>query len=72
MLTQVSVKNRREPGAPGYGGSVLFKVFEIFQEEQPGGLLGVVEFGGASGFFAEDVVDVFEGLFEHGVFVRSN
>jgi hypothetical protein len=29
-------------------------------------LLGVIEFGGAAGFFAENVVDVFEDLFEHG------
>ena len=43
-----------------------FEAVEVFQEQQPGGLLGVVEFGGAAGFFAEDVVDVFEGLFKHG------
>ena len=28
-------------------------------------MLGVVEFAGAAGVFPEDVVDVFEGLFEH-------
>jgi hypothetical protein len=28
-------------------------------------LLGVVELGGAAGLFAQNVVDVFEGLFEH-------
>jgi hypothetical protein len=48
----------------GFVGPVTFEVIEIFQEQQPGGLLGVVEFGGASGFFAKDVVDIFEGLFE--------
>ena len=42
---------------------VLLKVVEVFQEEQPGGLLGVIEFGGAAGFFPEDVIDVFESLF---------
>jgi hypothetical protein len=38
---------------------------EVFQEEHPGGLLGVIQLSGATGFFAEDVVDVFEGLFKH-------
>ena len=50
----------------GFGGFVVFEGVEVFQEEQPGGLLGVVEFAGAAGVFPEDVVDVFEGLFEHG------
>jgi hypothetical protein len=44
---------------------VLLQAIEVFQEKQPRGLLGVVELGGAAGFLAEDVVDVFEGLFEH-------
>ena len=39
--------------------------FSVFQEEEPGALLGVVQFAGASGVFPEDVVDVFEGLLEH-------
>ena len=47
------------------GGLVLLQGVEVFQEEQPGGLLGVVQFAGAVGVFPEDVVDVFEGLFEH-------
>ena len=45
----------------------MFEGVEVFQEEEPGGLLGVIEFAGAAGVFPEDVVDVFEGLFEHGV-----
>jgi hypothetical protein len=49
----------------GFVGFVLFEAVEIFEEEEPGGLLGVVELGGAAGFFAEGVVDVAEGLFEH-------
>ena len=49
----------------GFGGFVLFQPVEIFQEQQPGGLFGVIEFGGATGFFAENVVNIFEGLFEH-------
>ena len=51
----------------GFGGFVVLEGVEVFQEEEPGGLLGVVEFAGAAGVFPEDVVDVFEGLFEHGV-----
>ena len=50
----------------GFGGFVRLKGVEVFQEEQPGGLLGVVEFAGAAGVFPEDVVDVFKGLFEQG------
>ena len=38
--------------------------FEVFEEEEPRGLFGVVELGGVAGFFAEDVVEVFKGLFE--------
>jgi hypothetical protein len=32
-------------------------------------LLGVVEFTRAAGILPEDVVDIFEGLFEHRVLV---
>ena len=51
----------------GLIGAVLLQPVEVFQEQQPGGLLGVVQFGGAAGLFPENVVDVFEGLFEHGL-----
>jgi hypothetical protein len=44
----------------------VLEIVEVFEEEYPGGLLGVVELGGAAGFLTEDVVDVLEGLFEHG------
>ena len=44
---------------------VLFKPIEVFQEQQPRRLLGVVEFGGATGLFPEHIVNIFEGLFEH-------
>ena len=53
----------------GFGGLIAFEGVEVFQEEQPRGLLGVVEFAGATGVLPEDVVDIFEGLFEHGGFV---
>ncbi len=49
----------------GLGGLYLLQIVEVFEEEKPGGLLGVVEFGGASGFAAEDVINIFEGLFKH-------
>ncbi|MEN9632803.1 MAG: hypothetical protein RL077_1207, partial [Verrucomicrobiota bacterium] len=48
------------------GGLVVFAGVELFQEEPPGGRLGGVEFAGAAGLFPENVVDVFEGLFENG------
>ena len=51
----------------GFGRLVVFEGVEVFEEEQPGGLLGVVELAGATGVFPEDVVDVFEGLFEHKI-----
>ena len=50
----------------GFGRFVVFECVEVFEEEQPRGLLGVVEFAGAAGIFPENVVDIFEGLFEHG------
>jgi hypothetical protein len=49
----------------GLGDPVLFQIIEVFQEQQPEGLFGVIEFCGATGFLAENVINVFEGLFEH-------
>ena len=49
----------------GFGGFVAFEGVEVFQEQQPGGLFGVVQLAGASGVFPEDVADVLEGLFKH-------
>ncbi len=54
------------PFEGGLIAAILLQTVEILEEQQPGGLLGVVELGGAAGFFAEHVVDIFEGLFEHG------
>ena len=48
-------------GADGGAESV-----QIFEEQEPGVLLGVVELAGATGILPKDVVDVFEGLLEHG------
>ena len=49
----------------GFVGLVLLQPVQILEEEQPGGLLGVIEFGGAAALFPEGVVDILEGLFEH-------
>jgi hypothetical protein len=49
----------------GFGGLVVLQGVEVFQEQEPGGLLGVIQFAGATGVFPEHVVDIFEGLFEH-------
>jgi hypothetical protein len=43
-----------------------FEVVEVLEKEQPAGLLDVVQLGGAARLLPEDVVDVAEGLFEHG------
>jgi len=49
----------------GLGGFVLFQAVEVFQEQEPGGLFGVVQLGGAAGLLAQDVVNISEGLFKH-------
>ena len=49
----------------GFVGLVLLQPVEVFQEQEPGGLLGVVKLCGAASLFAEDIVDIFEGLFKH-------
>ena len=50
----------------GGRGAVHFQRVEVFQEQQPGGLLGVIEFAGASGILPEHIVNVFECLLKHG------
>jgi hypothetical protein len=47
-------------------GQAAGAVVDVFQEQQPRGLLGVVQLGGAASLLAKDVVDIAEGLFEHG------
>jgi hypothetical protein len=46
-------------------GLVLLQPVQVFQKKKPGGLLGVVEFGCATGLFPQNIVYVFEGLFKH-------
>jgi len=44
---------------------VLLQPVEVFQEQQPRGLLGVVQLGGAASLLAKDIVDIPKGLFKH-------
>jgi hypothetical protein len=37
----------------GFGAAVFLEAVEILEEQEPGGLLGVVKLGGAAGFLAE-------------------
>jgi hypothetical protein len=46
----------------GLNALVLLKTVEVFQEQEPGGLLNVVEFGCAACLFPRDVVDVLKCL----------
>jgi hypothetical protein len=43
----------------------LLQPIQIFQEKQPGGLFGVVQFRGAASLFPENVIDVLKSLLEH-------
>jgi len=42
----------------GFGALVLLKIVEVLQEQEPGGLLGVIDLSGAPGFFPKDIIDV--------------
>lgn len=50
----------------GLDRAVLLQGVEVFQEQQPGGLLGVVQLAGAARVLVQDVVDVLEHLLESG------
>ena len=54
------------PFQSGFGRLVGLQGVEVFEKKEPRCLLRVVEFAGATGVFPEDIVDVFESLFEHG------
>jgi len=49
----------------GLAALVLLKVVEVFQEQQPGSLLGVVKLGRAAGFLPKDVINISKSLFGH-------
>jgi hypothetical protein len=40
-------------GERSFIGSVLLQTVEVFQEEEPGDLLGVVQLGGTTGLLAD-------------------
>jgi hypothetical protein len=50
-----------------FGSTVPFQVFEVFEEEDPGGLLYIIQFTGTPSILVQDVIDVLEGLLKHGV-----
>ncbi|MNR16805.1 hypothetical protein D3C85_1334330 [compost metagenome] len=50
----------------GLHGLVLLQGIEVFEKQQPGGLLGVIQLAAGTGILVQDVVDVLEGLFKHG------
>jgi hypothetical protein len=45
---------------------VLLEGVEVFEEEEPRGLLGVVQFARGARVLVQDVVDVLERLLEQG------
>lgn len=49
----------------GFAGFILLQRVEIFQEQEPGDLFGTVHLDGATGFFPEHIVDMFEDVFRH-------
>ena len=49
----------------GFVCPILLQPIEVLEEQQPGGLLGIVQLGRAPGFFSEYVVDISKCLFEH-------
>jgi len=44
------------PLKQGHGGPVVLQAVEVFEEQQPGGLLGVVELGAAARLLAQTIV----------------
>ena len=49
----------------GFHAAGFLEVVEVLEEEEPRGLLGVVELRVAAGLLEKDVVDILKGLFEH-------
>jgi hypothetical protein len=44
---------------------LVLQVVEIFEKQDPRSLLGVIDLRGAARFLPQNVIDVFECLFEH-------
>ena len=51
--------------------TIPFEIIKILQEEDPWGLLDIVECTPTSSIFVEDIIDIFEGLFEHEYIVYN-
>jgi len=49
----------------------LLKIIQVLQEQQPGGLLGIVKLGCATGFFPKNVINISKSLFEHGHLISA-
>ena len=60
------------PFKSGFGCLVGLQGVEVFQKEGLRCRFRVVELNGATGVFPEDIIDVFEGLFEHGWLKSDN
>ena len=45
--------------------ALLLQIVQVFEEQHPAGLLGVVQLAGAASVFPQYIVNGFEGLFEH-------
>ena len=45
--------------------SSALKVIDVFEKEDPGGLLDVIELAATPGILVEDVIDILEGVLEH-------
>ena len=62
------IKNRLVCAALQLGLILLrgFEIVEVFQEQEPAGLLGVIELGREAFVVAHGPVDVVESVFEHG------
>jgi hypothetical protein len=49
----------------GFVGLILLQPIQVFQEQQPRGLLGVIQLGRTAGLFSKHVVDILERLLKH-------
>ncbi|MGB3710480.1 MAG: hypothetical protein WA985_02200 [Erythrobacter sp.] len=46
--------------------SILLQIGKVFEEQEPAGLLGIVQLGSQPFIIAKGTVDIVEGVFEHG------
>ena len=55
----------------GFQCAFVLQVVEVFQEQHPRGLFDVIKLGAATGLLPEDIIEIPEGLFEHGAAAHS-